>query len=82
MYQIVFESRVKKDWRKIVKSEHQRIKAIINDLAISPRPSGCSKLYTGDYRIRVGDYRVIYSIDDSAQVIAILAIGHRKEVYE
>lgn len=82
MYQIVFENRVKKDWKKIVQSEHLRIRATINDLAISPRPSGCSKLYTGDYRIRVGDYRVIYSIDDSAQVIAILAIGHRKEVYE
>ncbi len=78
MYQIVFENRVKKDWKKIVQSEHLRIRATINDLAISPRPSGCSKLYTGDYRIRVGDYRVIYSIDDSAQVIAILAIGHRK----
>lgn len=82
MYQIVFENRVKKDWKKIVQSEHLRIRATINDLAISPRPSGCSKLYTGDYRIRVGDYRVIYSINDSAQVIAILAIGHRKEVYE
>ena len=82
MYQIVFENRVKKDWKKIVQSEHLRIRATINDLAISPRSSGCSKLYTGDYRIRVGDYRVIYSIDDSAQVIAILAIGHRKEVYE
>ena len=82
MYQIVFENRVKKDWKKVAQSEHLRLRATINDLAISPRPSGCSKLYTGDYRIRVGDYRVIYSIDDSAQVIAILAIGHRKEVYE
>lgn len=82
MYQLVFENRVKKDWKKVAQSEHLRIRATINDLAISPRPSGCSKLYTGDYRIRVGDYRVIYSIDDSAQVIAILAIGHRKEVYE
>jgi mRNA interferase RelE/StbE len=78
----VFENRVKKDWKKIAKAEQQRIKTSINDLANSPRPSGCSKLYTGDYRIRVGDYRVIYSIDDTAQVISILAIGHRKAIYE
>ena len=82
MYQLVFENRVKKDWKKVAQSEHLRLRATINDLAISPRPSGCSKLYTGDYRLRAGDYRVIYSIDDSAQVLALRAIGHRKEIYE
>ncbi|MGO1543153.1 MAG: type II toxin-antitoxin system RelE family toxin [Gulosibacter sp.] len=55
----------------------------IDALAQDPRPSGCIQLKggAGDLRIRVGDYRVVYEIDDSEVVILALRIGRRREVY-
>jgi mRNA interferase RelE/StbE len=50
----------------------------------SPRPAGCKKLkgYKDQWRIRVGDWRVVYIIDDAASLISITRIAHRREVYE
>jgi mRNA interferase RelE/StbE len=62
--------------RKAVGSE-------LEGLAEAPRPHGCRKMVgsTNGYRIRVGDYRVIYEIDDAARVVLVTVIGHRSEVY-
>ena len=60
-----------------------RIVARIQSLAQTPRPHGSQKL-AGDeerYRIRQGAYRIIYSVDDERQVVEIVKIGHRREVY-
>jgi mRNA interferase RelE/StbE len=58
------------------------LKAILS-LAQDPRPVGCKKLKGRDaYRIRKGDYRVIYEISDSVLTILIVAVGHRREIYE
>jgi mRNA interferase RelE/StbE len=56
----------------------------IEALAGNPRPAGCRKLkgYKDHWRIRVGDWRVLYLIDDSAKVVSITRIAHRREVYE
>lgn len=53
------------------------------DLSENPRPSGCVKLEgsQSDYRIRIGDYRVIYQIQDAVLVVLIIRIGHRKDIY-
>ncbi len=61
-----------------------RIDRRIMALAGNPRPAGCKKLrgYKDQWRIRVGDWRVIYVIDDAAQRVSITRIAHRKEVYE
>lgn len=52
--------------------------------ATAPRPPGCKKLKGGDneWRIRVGDYRAVYEIDDTAQTVGVTRIAHRREVYE
>jgi mRNA interferase RelE/StbE len=52
-------------------------------LAIDPRPPGCRKLHGGDnaFRIRVGDYRVVYTVDDAVLIVAIERVRHRGEVY-
>jgi mRNA interferase RelE/StbE len=56
--------------------------AAIDALADDPRPSGCAKLAgRDDYRIRVGDYRVVYAVDDDKRVVLIARIAHRREVY-
>ena len=60
-----------------------RIVVRLQQLAITPRPAGCKKLKGGDreWRIRVGDYRVIYMIDDAARAVDVIHIAHRREVY-
>lgn len=61
-----------------------RIDAKILALAENPRPAGCRKLkgYKDQWRIRIGDYRVIYIIDDGAKAVIVTRIAHRREVYE
>jgi mRNA interferase RelE/StbE len=65
------------------KADRTRIVAKISALATIPRPRGSEKLagYEDRYRIRQGNYRVIYEIDDEASHITIFKIGHRREVY-
>ncbi len=56
----------------------------IDGLAANPRPSGCRKLrgYKDLWRIRVGDYRVVYIIDDARKMVSVTRIAHRRDVYE
>ncbi len=65
------------------KADRTRIVAKIAALATNPRPHGSEKLagYDDRYRIRQGNYRVVYEIDDDASHITIYKIGHRREVY-
>ena len=61
-----------------------RIDRKILTLADNPRPAGCKKLkgYKDQRRVRVGDWRVLYIIDDAAKLVTITRIAHRREVYE
>ena len=65
------------------KIDRQRLTARIQALARAPRPSGCEKLagYDDRYRVRQGDYRVVYAVDDAQRIVTIFKIGHRREVY-
>jgi len=56
----------------------------IESLGYAPRPAGCKKLkgYKDQWRVRVGDWRVVYVIDDSAKLISITRVAHRSQVYE
>jgi mRNA interferase RelE/StbE len=62
----------------------RRIDRKILPLTDNPRPAGCKKLkgYKDQWRIRVGDWRVLYIIDDAAKLVTITRIAHRREVYE
>ena len=60
----------------------KRIKIKLFSLEINPRPYGSQKLHGTDFfRIRIGDYRVIYCVDDTQKLVKILDMGHRREVY-
>ncbi|MCY4193774.1 MAG: type II toxin-antitoxin system RelE/ParE family toxin [bacterium] len=64
--------------------EQQRVRAAIDLLAEQPRPPGCVAL-TGEesvYRVRVGDYRILYAIIDARLVIQVIRVGHRRDVYQ
>jgi mRNA interferase RelE/StbE len=64
-----------------LKKDRQRIVAAILGLSEEPRPSGCRKLSgRGKYRIRYGDYRIVYSVEGVILVVAIVKTGHRRDV--
>ena len=65
------------------KNDRQRVVGKIGGLAAEPRPSGAEKLagYDDRYRVRQGNYRIVYLIDDSKLEVTIFKVGHRKDVY-
>jgi mRNA interferase RelE/StbE len=83
-YTIVFARSAREELEEFHGSMARRLLRRIEALAGEPRPTGCRKLTDSKnlWRIRVGDYRVLYSIDDRARLIDIIAIRHRKEAYE
>jgi len=83
VFEILLERGAEKDLRRLPNPIHDRIVRTLRTLSKNPRPSGCRKLTGGenDWRIRVGDYRVIYEIADANRIVRINRIRHRKEVY-
>ena len=83
-YTIKLDRKVKKDLKSISSQDIQRIKSAIQQLSNNPRPNGCTKLKGKKqdyYRIRVGNYRVVYSIEDEILLVLVVQIGHRREIY-
>ena len=81
-YSIFILPRAQREIAALGVGERARIKAAIEALRENPRPTGCSKLAGREgWRIRVGNYRVIYEIDDAAGSVVILHVGHRRDVY-
>lgn len=81
-YTVTVLRRAQKELAQLPGSAYEQVRDDIRKLATNPRLDGCLKL-TGreGWRIRVGDYRVIYEIDDSQSVVTVLHIGHRSDVY-
>lgn len=69
--------------RKLDPAARRRVQAAIELLADDLRPPGAKKLVGGDgeWRVRTGDYRIVYEIRDQVLVVLVLAVGHRREVY-
>lgn len=83
MYQVVVERSAEKDLRRLAPEVRPRVIAAVTALAKNPRPAGSRKLAGSkhDWRIRVGDYRIIYEIADEIRVLRINRIRHRREAY-
>ena len=83
MYRVLLERAAEKQLKQLSAKLHDRVIAAIQALANNPRPTGCRKLggTDNDWRIRVGDYRVVYEIDDAASEVRINRVRHRREVY-
>ena len=83
-YSITFARSTRKELEALPNSLIIRIFSKIESLSLEPRPVKCRKLqgFTNLWRIRIGDYRVIYSIDDATETIDIIAVRHRREAYE
>ncbi|MBI4441779.1 MAG: type II toxin-antitoxin system RelE/ParE family toxin [Acidobacteria bacterium] len=81
-YRLEFTAGAARQFRKLSKQVQARLAPQINALVNSPRPAGSKKLKgTEGCRLRVGDYRVLYEIQDNASRILIVSVGHRREVY-
>ena len=81
-YKVNFVKSVKKDFKKIPKLEVAKILDAIDELSKNPRSSKSKKL-KGEklYRLRVGNYRVIYDIQDNVMLIFVIKLGHRSDIY-
>lgn len=81
-YQVLILRRAQKELAAISKPDYGRVRDAVITLAENPRSSNCKKLVGREgWRIRVGDYRVIYEVEDTKQIVTILHIGHRRDVY-
>lgn len=82
-YSLSFSKQALKELEKINEPFYSNIKNAIIKLTDDPRPQGCKKLKGRDgYRIRVGNYRVIYDIFDALLIVDIITFGHRKDIYD
>ena len=82
MYDLFVLPPAQKDLDKLEASAFERILKKIRALSKDPRPSGCLKLTSEEgYRLRSGDYRLLYRVDDSSRRIYIYRVKHRKDVY-
>jgi mRNA interferase RelE/StbE len=82
MYSHELRRRVQRALDKLPKTDFPAIAEAIKELAHTPRPRGVEKVKsTGLWRIRQGDYRIIYAIDDKEKAIIVVRVGNRKEIY-
>jgi len=84
-YEILRSSQALRQLRRLQRTHPQiipQLVAAITALSDNPRPSGVTKLVSRpEWRVRVGDYRVLYQIDDSKKTVTIVSIAHRRDVY-
>ena len=83
MYKLFIEKAVYKQLKNIPERDYQKVMASIAALANNPRPPGCKKLKgRPGYRVREGNYRVIYEINDKILTVTVIEAGNRKEIYD
>ena len=82
-YRIDVKPKAQEALAKIANPHRRRISRAIDALALDPRPPGCIKIVGAEdaYRVRVGDYRIVYEVIDRVLVVYVIRIGHRKDVY-
>ena len=82
-YKIEFTPAARRQFRKLAPETRKRLAPLIDSLASEPRPKGATLLSGSQraYRVRHGDYRIIYELDDDRLLVLVIRIGHRREVY-
>ena len=83
MYTIAVKKKALKELETIPKKYYTVLRDTIDSLAKNPRPAGCKKLIGADnqYRIRVGTYRILYTVEDNILIITVVKVTHRKDAY-
>jgi mRNA interferase RelE/StbE len=82
VYSIEIKHSAAREIEALPTRERRQVVQRIGQLADDPRPRGCEKLAGGDrYRVRQGDYRIVYSVEDALLVVWVVKVGHRRDVY-
>lgn len=83
-YRVTLSPMAARQLRKLDAPARRRIQAAVDLLAEQPRPPAATRLVggAGEWRVRTGDYRIVYEIEDDHLLILVLRLGHRREVYE
>lgn len=82
-YRVRFSPAAARQLRKLDPEARRRVQAAIELLAANPRPGGAKKLVggAGEWRVRTGNYRIVYEVHDEVMVVLLLAVGHRRDIY-
>ena len=81
-YSVVLTASARREIEDLERRDRERVVAAVGSLRDDPRPRGCEKLSALDrFRIRVGSYRVVYTIDDAVVTVFVVKVGHRRDVY-
>ena len=81
-YKLSIRRKAQKQLAKLPVNDYEKVKHAIIELAGNPRPKGAKKLKGRDgWRVRQGDYRIIYEIEDDVLIVIVLDVGHRKDIY-
>ncbi len=81
-YKVLIKRSAAKELEALPAKDRRRVATRIQQLGSDPRPPGCEKLSGQDrYRIRQGNYRIIYSIEDAVLTIVVVKVGHRRDIY-
>lgn len=82
-YRVRVSKHVQKQLDDLPQAAYERVRSVIHGLGANPRPVGVKKLkgYTDTYRVRVGNYRIVYEIDDGAQEVRLKTVADRKDAY-
>ena len=82
-YQVTFDPGAAREFAKLPQTHKRQLADVIDQLAEDPRPIGSKKLVNADaYKVRVGDYRIVYAIRDAALIVLVVKVGHRRDVYK
>ena len=84
MYRIIVSGKIRKQMLSLPKNVALRIDSAIINLEVNPFPSGVKKLigYENQYRIRVGNYRILYEVQGNKLLIIVMKVAHRKDAYD
>lgn len=81
-YRVFILPSAQKELERLPRGDYQRVRDVVLALAKNPRPPGCAKLRNREaWRVRQGDYRILYEIDDEQTSVTVASIGHRRDVY-
>ena len=81
-YRVLIKQSAVKELERLPLKERRRVASRLRTLASNARPAGCEKLSGQEkFRLRQGDYRIIYSVDDAESTVTVVKIGHRRDVY-
>ncbi len=83
-YKVILSNKAERQFFKLPNNIADAIEEKLKSLSDNPRPFGCKKLKgsTNTWRVRVGDYRIVYDVEDAILIVTVIKLGHRRDVYD